>query len=174
MIVRMNAKIWLGCLAIATLHAQNNLTNAAVQRYFNQVRRNLEASADVMPAEKYSYRLTPGQMTFAEWLNHSSERNYRDCSALRSEPEPDVVKGLPSMKEKGEVAKTLKDSFAYCAAALDAMDDQKAGSSPQVSIAFLHVIVHNNEIYGNIVGYMRSNGIVPPSTAAIRPPTKSK
>jgi hypothetical protein len=41
-----------------TLQAQNPLTTAATQRYFNVVRRNLEASADVMPAEKYSFRLT--------------------------------------------------------------------------------------------------------------------
>src|SRR5260370_34697030 len=78
MIVRMRTTILLACIAMGTLHAQNNLTTAAVQRYFNPVRRNLEASAEVMPAEKYGFRLTPGQMTFAEWINHSSERNYPD------------------------------------------------------------------------------------------------
>jgi hypothetical protein len=46
------------------------------------------------------------------------------------------------------------------------MDDQKAISSAQVSNAFLHLVVHNNEIYGNVVGYLRVSGIVPPSTAA--------
>jgi len=39
-------------------------------------------------------------------------------------------------------------------------------ASPQTANAFLHVLIHNNEIYGNIVGYLRSVGIVPPSTAA--------
>jgi len=159
---------------LATLHAQNNLTNAAVQRYFNPVRRNIETSAEVMPAEKYGYRLTPGQRTFAEWINHSSERNYRDCSTLRSEPAPEALKRVPNLKEKAEVMQALKDSFAYCAAALDKMDDQKVGSSPEVSAAFLHVIVHNNEIYGNVVGYLRSSGIVPPSTAAMGSQSKTK
>ena len=60
----------------------------------------------------------------------------------------------------------MKESFSYCADALKTMDDQKAISSPEISNAFLHIVVHNNEIYGNIVGYMRSSGIVPPSTAA--------
>jgi len=174
MIVRMRTTLLLGCLACAALQAQNNLTNAAIQRYFNPVRRNLEASAEVMPAEKYGYRLTSGQMSFAEWINHSSERNYRDCATLRSEPQPDVAKRLPSLKEKGEVSQALKESFAYCAAALEKMDDQKIASSPEMSAAFLHIIVHNNEIYGNIVGYLRSNGIVPPSTAAIRSQSKTK
>jgi hypothetical protein len=166
--------ILLGFLACATLYAQNNLTNAAVQRYFNPVRRNLEASAQLMPAERYGFRLTPGQNTFAEWMNHSSERNYRDCSALRSEPAPEVSKKLPNLKEKAEVAQALKDSFTYCAAALEKMDDQKVSSSPEMSVAFLHIIVHNNEIYGNVVGYLRSNGIVPPSTAAVRSQSKTK
>ena len=174
MIERMRTTILMGCMACATLCAQNNLTNAAVQRYFNPIRRNLEASAEVMPAEKYGFRLTPGQMSFAEWINHSSERNYRDCSTLRSEPQPEALKRLPSLKEKAEVTKELKDSFAYCAAALEKMDDQKVMSSPEMSAAFLHVIVHNNEIYGNVVGYLRVNGIVPPSTAAMRSQSKGK
>ena len=161
-------------MAAATLCAQNNLTNAAVQRYFNPVRRNLEASAEVMPAEKYGFRLTAGQRTFAEWINHSSERNYRDCATLRSEPEPEASKKVPNLKEKAEVMQTLKDSFAYCAAALEKMDDQKAGSSPEMSAAFLHVIVHSNEIYGNVVGYLRASGIVPPSTAAMGRQGKGK
>jgi hypothetical protein len=153
------------CLGVATLCAQNPLTTTAVQRYFNPVRRSLEASADVMPAEKYGFRLTDAQMTFAEWLLHSAQRNYADCAVLKGESAPAAEKQLEGLKSKAEVAKALKDSFAYCASALDGMNDQKATSSPQMSMAFLHVIVHNNEIYGNVVGYLRANGIVPPSTA---------
>jgi hypothetical protein len=174
MIGEMRTTILMGCMACRTLCGQTNLTNAAVQRYFNPIRRNLEASAEVMPAEKYGFRLTPGQMTFAEWINHSSERNYRDCSTLTSQPQPEALKRLPSLKEKAEVTQALKDSFAYCAAALEKMDDQKAGASPEMSAAFLHVIVHNNEIYGNVVGYLRVSGIVPPSTAAMRSQSKTK
>jgi hypothetical protein len=150
-----------------TLHAQNTLT-AAQQRYFSSVRRNLEAAADVMPAEKYSYRLTDGQMTFGEWLIHSMQRNYSDCATLQSETAPAVG----ALKTKDDVAKALKDSFAYCAAALEKMDDQKVLATPQMSTAFLHIVVHNNEIYGNIVGYLRLNGVVPPSTAGRGAPAK--
>jgi hypothetical protein len=129
------------------------------------VRRNIEASADAMPAEKYSYRLTQGQMTFAEWLIHSAQRNYADCATILGETAPDAAKQLAALNSKDEVSKALKDSFSYCAAALEKMDDAKAIASPQVSYAYLHIVVHNNEIYGNIVGYLRSSGIVPPSTA---------
>jgi hypothetical protein len=154
-------------LALGTLHAQNNLT-AANQRYFSSVRRNLEVAADVMPAEKYDYRITPAQMTFAEWLMHSAERNYADCATLKGEKPP----AAGNLKTKEDVSKALKDSFSYCAAALETIDDQKVLSTPQMSTAFLHIAVHNNEIYGNIVGYLRSSGIVPPSTAGRAQPKK--
>ena len=72
-----------------------------------------------------------------------------------------------SLKEKVEALQALKDSFAYCADALKTMDDAKAVASPEISNAFLHIVVHNNEIYGNVVGYLRSSGVVPPSTAAL-------
>jgi hypothetical protein len=163
----MTAK-FLPCvpLLFGMLHAQNNLTTTSTQRYFNTVRRSLEASADVMPAEKYSFRLTDGQMTFAEWLIHSAQRNYADCATLKGEPVPDAAKQLDTLKDKAAVSKALKDSFAYCAAVLETVDDQKVLSSAPMSNAFLHIVVHNNEIYGNVVGYLRASGIVPPSTAA--------
>jgi hypothetical protein len=153
-------------LAMGATHAQNLTT--ATQRYFSSVRRNLESSADAMPADKYNYRLTDGQMTFGEWLVHSAQRNYADCAVLKSETAPTV----PNLKTKEEVAKALKDSFTYCASAVENADEPKILASPQMTNAFLHIVIHNNEIYGNIVGYMRSSGIVPPSTAGRGAQTK--
>ena|ERR1700733_5307996 len=153
-------------LLLGTLHAQN--LTAATQRYFSSVRRNLEASADAMPADKFNYHLTDGQMTFGEWLIHSAQRNYADCAVLKSETAPTVA----SLTTKEEIAKALKDSFAYCAAAVEHADEAKILASPQMTNAFLHIVVHNNEIYGNIVGYLRSSGIVPPSTAGRGAQTK--
>ena len=150
----------------ALLSGQNNLKTTVTQRYFNGVRRNLEAAADVMPAEKYGYKLTDGQMSFGEWINHSTERNYADCATLKGEPAPEAAKKVAGLKDKAQIAQALKDSLAYCAAAIDGIDDQKVLASPQMTYSLLHVVVHNNEIYGNIAGYLRSSGIVPPSTAA--------
>lgn len=159
------------CLALVTLRAQDNLTSTTV-RYFNAVRRNLESSADVMPADKFGYRLTPGQMTFGEWLIHSAQRNYGDCAVLKGEATPDVAKHLADLKSKDDITKALKDSFGYCSSALEKADQQKILASPQMTNALLHIAIHNNEIYGNIVGYLRSSGIVPPSTAGRGAQTK--
>jgi len=152
-------------LLVGTLCAQNTLTSTSIQRYFNPVRRNIEAASDVMPAEKYDFRLTSGQMTFAEWLLHSAQRNYADCGTLKSENTSDAQKRLETLKDKAEISKAVKDSFAYCAAVFESIDDQKVLVSPQMTYAFLHTVVHNNEVYGNLVGYLRASGIVPPSTA---------
>lgn len=154
----------LTCLLAGCLPAQN-LTGSAMQRYFNPIRRNIEASADVMPAGKYDFRLTPPQMTFGQWILHSAERNYLDCAALKGEKPVETAESLTRFHTKDEIAKVVKESFAYCAAVMEKMDDQAVISSPQIAASYIHVLVHNNEIYGNIVGYMRASGIVPPSSA---------
>jgi hypothetical protein len=104
-------------------------------------------------------------MTFGEWLIHSAQRNYADCAILKGESVPDAAKQLASLKTKDEIGKALKDSFSYCAPAVEHADEQKILASPQTANALLHIVIHNNEIYGNIAGYLRSSGIVPPSTA---------
>jgi hypothetical protein len=118
-----------------------------------------------MPDAKYSFKLTDGQMSYGEWVGHAANSNYGACATLRGEERPAAAQKVGSMKEKAELSQALKDSFAYCADALKGMDDAKALASPQVANAMLQTIVHTNEIYGNMVGYMRVSGIVPPSTA---------
>ena len=160
-------------LAIASLDAQNALKTTTIDRYFNYVRQFLESAAETMPAEKYNFRLTPAQMTFGEWINHSTERNYLDCSTLRGEPNPMPKSKTDLLKGKDEIVKNLKDSFAYCVATFDKLDDQKILSTTQMTASFLHTVVHNNEIYGNVVGYLRVSGIVPPSTELMNKMMKS-
>src|SRR5258706_8289916 len=123
----MKIPVVLCCMmASAALHAQNNITTAGRERYFDVVRASIEGSAEVMPAEKYSFRLTPAQRTFAEWLVHSIAGNYRDCAGVRGETTQPGEKQAASLKEKADVIKALKDSFNYCAAMLQTMDDKKA------------------------------------------------
>lgn len=161
----MSTRLLLGlCFAAALVNAQNNLTTAMTQRYFASIRKNLEASADAMPAEKYSFKLTPGQMSFAEWLDHSIHRNYADCDVLKGEDAK--LRQLVIHTEKTDIVKALHDSFSYCETVLGTLDDAKVTSTPQMAYSFMHIAVHNNEIYGNLVGYLRASGIVPPSTAA--------
>jgi len=172
MTIRTGLLVCFCCVPL--ISSAQNLKSTVTQRYFNGVRRNLEAAADAMPAAKYGFKLTDGQMSFAEWLNHSSERNYADCATLKGEPAPEAAKKVAGLKEKAEVSQALKDSFAYCAAALEAVDEQKVLASAPMTYSLLHTVVHNNEIYGNLAGYLRASGIVPPSTASRMNPAGKK
>lgn len=161
-------------LAVAPLHAQGPLTTTNIQRYYMPVRIFLQGAAEAMPADKYTFKLAPEQMTFGQWINHSTERNYVDCATLKGEPNPMPKAKTDVLTGKAEIVKALSDSFAYCDAAFEGIDDQKILASPQMVSAFLHTTVHNNEIYGNIVGYLRANGITPPSTEMIQEMIKAK
>lgn len=171
----MQIRLLLGLgLAMVSLQAQDTLKTATINRYYNPVRQFLESAAEAMPADKYDFRLTPGQMTFGEWINHSTERNYLDCSSLRGEPNPMPKSQTDQIKGKADIAKNLKESFAYCDATFGKLDDARILSSQQMVISFLHTVVHNNEIYGNVVGYLRVSGITPPSTEFMRKMMQSK
>jgi hypothetical protein len=156
------------CLAISSLSAQDVLKETTIDRYYKNVRRFLESSAQAMPADKYDFKLTPEQMSFGEWINHSTERNYLDCSTLRGEPNPMPKAKTDLLRGKEVIIKNLKESFDYCDATFTGLTDQKILSSSQMVASFLHTVVHNNEIYGNIVGYLRVSGITPPSTELMK------
>ena len=164
----------LASLAVVPLRAEDNLKTTNLQRYYMPVRLFLQGAADVMPAEKYSFKLAPEQMDFGQWINHSTERNYLDCSTLRGEPNPMPKAKTDAINGKADIVKNLKESFNYCDATFAMLDDQKILSSPQMVFSFLHTSVHNNEIYGNIVGYLRANHITPPSTEMVQEMIKSK
>ena len=133
---------------------------------------NLIETAAVMPEADYGFKLTPAQRSFAEWMEHTAEMNYGLCSTILAEaaPKDKVHKGVTA---KAEVERTLKESFDYCDRAFHSMDDAKAlteidaggGRKVVPASAMIGLLINWNEHYGNLVGYMRSKGLTPPTTA---------
>jgi len=72
------------------------------------------------------------------------------------------------LKGKSEIVKNLNDSFVYCVATVDQLDDPKILSSPQMTASCLQTVLHNNEVY------QRVSGIVPPSTELMNKMMRSK
>jgi hypothetical protein len=152
--------------------AQSNPLTDAFQARYRSVRSDLIETAEVFPADAYDYRLTPQQRTVAEWLGHTAMATFSACAAIKGEAMPEAGKKAAKVAAKPEASQAIRDAFAYCDAAIEGMNDQKAlkavdiGGKPTAPAqGMINLIATTNEHYGNLVGYMRSKGIVPPSTA---------
>jgi hypothetical protein len=162
--------VLLMCGAAALAQAPNPLTDAVMNRY-KGIRQNLIESAEAMPEEGYGFRLTPPQRPFGEWIGHVAMGNYNFCGVIKGEKPPDTHH-LHALTGKAELSKALVESFEYCDAALKGMDDRKAMAEATVGDkkvypvqGMVNLVSSGNEHYGNIVGYLRSKGITPPSSA---------
>ena len=163
----------LACGALAFTSAalaENPLTDSVMTRY-KRLRLDVSESAEVMPEPAYSFRLTPAQRTFAEWVGHTTMGNFSFCAAIKGEKAPDT-ESIHHMTAKSELSKALLDSFNYCDEALRGMTDQKAltaytlnGKAGYPVQGMVNLVSSTNEHYGNMVGYMRAKGVTPPSTA---------
>lgn len=162
--------ILLACCTAALAQPANPLTNAVMNRY-KGIRQNVIESAEAMPEDGYSFRLTPAQRTFGEWIGHVAMGNYSFCGVIKGEKPPDTHH-LHALTGKAELSKALAESFEYCDSALKGMDDRKAlaevtlGDKKVYPVqGMVNLVSSGNEHYGNIVGYLRGKGITPPSSA---------
>jgi uncharacterized damage-inducible protein DinB len=163
-------KAALASLALATaLQAQNPLS-ADVKQAYADVKNNLLRSAEKMPEENYDFRPAPRVRTFGQIVGHVAQEQYLFfCGPVKGEQKfADVERTKTS---KADLVAALKESFAYCDSAYDAMTDVKAtdmidiGGNKSTKLRLLWMnVVHDQSHYGNIVTYLRIKGIVPPST----------
>jgi hypothetical protein len=158
-----------GSLAIAQ---SGNPVTQAVSGAYNRVKQNLIEAAEAMPADQYGYKLTPPQRAFGDWIVHTAMANEGACSAVKGMAKPPVDHSKHTDAAKADAQRMLKASFDLCDEVLTGMNDQKmvtevtAGPRKVVPVTqFVNLIATLNSHYGNLVGYMRSKAIVPPSTA---------
>lgn len=144
---------------------------SAVRLQYESVKRNFVEAAKVMPEENYGYKLTPEQRPYGGWVEHTAGMVARMCATAKGEPAP---ASHGQMKSKDEMVKAVETSFAYCDSVIGSMNDAAAlrvvSESPKrIALdSLLGLIAQVNSHYGNMVGYMRTKGIVPPSTARMQ------
>src|SRR3989442_1348636 len=135
-----------------------------------QVRTWIEGAAEKMPEEQYAFKPDPAVRSFGQILGHIADANYLFCSTVLGEnnPSPGIEK---TKTTKAELKAALRDSFAYCNRAYDALTDASAnetvkafGQERNKLGALWFNTSHNLEHYGNLVVYMRLKGYVPPSS----------
>jgi uncharacterized damage-inducible protein DinB len=141
-------------------------------------RNNITRSAEKMPEENYGMRPGPQEevRTFGQQVGHVARYNYLWCSQAKGEKNPIAGTDPEKMATKAEYLKVLKEAFAYCdgvyasltdASGVEMVDITQESGKQTRNLRMALLILnygHNNEIYGNLVTYLRMKSIVPPSS----------
>jgi uncharacterized damage-inducible protein DinB len=146
----------------------------SLQRGYAGIKANFTAAAEKMPEAEYTFKVgsMPEARTYGQLIAHIAQAQFGQCSGLTGAANPMAGKNLEQdLKTKAELTKALADSFALCDKAFadttdaNATELVKAGANEQTRAASLYgIIVHGNEIAGTAYAYLRTKGLVPPST----------
>ncbi|MCG6954478.1 MAG: DinB family protein [Gemmatimonadetes bacterium] len=168
-------KAWIPMVALlaatpaSAQTGQDAASLAGVRSLYESVRGYITASAEQMPEDKYSFRPTPEVRTFGEIIGHVADSQYGFCAPVRGEKAP-TMPSAEKLTSKAELVKAVKDAFAYCDAAYGIPasklnDALTFFGQPHTKLSVLAFnMAHDFEHYGNLVTYMRINGMVPPSS----------
>lgn len=128
------------------------------------------AAAEEMPEAKYGYRPVASVRTFGELVGHVAGAQHLICAAALGEPQPAEDAVEKSATTKAALIAALKASNTHCEHAYAQRDAALAGGTTlfgqkQTKMWALALnAAHTGEHYGNIVTYLRMNGMVPPSS----------
>src|SRR6188472_3170594 len=155
--------------------ATPNPITQALRTAWTEAKANFRRSADVMPEAKYGFTPVAGVRSFGAILAHVAGASYEFCAAAKGEKTPHAEDEFEkSAKTKAEIVKALDGAIAYCDEIYKTLDDAKAAQlvagafgGPQGARAanLIGNTNHFQEHYGNLVTYLRINGLVPPSSA---------
>jgi DinB superfamily len=168
---------------------------SALLRNFQYEEYEFRSAAEDMPAAKYSFRPKPGDFrgvypgygpkelrTFAEQVKHVACANFGFSAELDGKKPPDACDtgGPSSAKSRDELVAYLRDSFNALKKSLGAITRENmfepiegpyAGPNTRLGLAGV-AIWHVADHYGQVVLYMRLNGIVPPASRPNPPQLK--
>jgi uncharacterized damage-inducible protein DinB len=175
----------LGMTAASGLSAQPAQTaptiGSAVDREVGNIEKQMVDAAEAMPEEKFNF--TPeslnipgaeykGVRTFALQVRHVAASNYILWAQVTGDKIPEDYKGgngPANLKTKAEIVRFLKDSYALGHRAAAALTSQNMLQAPEGSKSTrlrlaTFAVAHAFDHYGQMVEYLRMNGIVPPAS----------
>jgi uncharacterized damage-inducible protein DinB len=150
-----------------------------VAQWFSMIERQFVSLADAMPAHKYGFAPKDGEFkgvrTFGDQVKHVACANFAFFNEVEhKEPPAGCETGGPSpATTKAELMQYLRASFAYAgdvmrrltpANAMDPVEGPYGGKTTRLGISTL-AVWHATDHYGQLVVYLRMNGIVPPASA---------
>jgi len=137
-------------------------------------------AVEAMPEDKFGFAPTAGEFkgvrTFGQQAKHVAAVNYMVGAAILGEKPPVELggeNGPDSIKSKAEIVKFVKDSFAYAHKATASVTAENAtgeinspfGKDKVTRMGMATVFAwHGFDHYGQMVEYLRMNGIIPPAS----------
>jgi hypothetical protein len=168
--------------AASAPQAQPSPTIASnVDREISTIEKEIVEAAEAMPEDKFNFSpeslnipgsAYKGVRTFALEVKHVAASNYFLWSPLTGDKLPEGLKdgnGPEDLKTKGDILRFLRDSFALghkAAATLtteNMLQTAEHSKSPRLHLATF-AVAHAFDHYGQMVEYLRMNGIVPPAS----------
>ena len=165
---------------IASLDAERE--KHALQVLTKLTEKVIVSAADAMPADKYGFAPTDGEFkgvrTFGQMVKHLSATNYiLAAAALGEEPPADAGDelGPEAVRTKDEIIRYLKGSFVHLDQAIEAIGQKtvpvksspisplKSAEATRLALV-VESLVHAFDHYGQMVEYLRTNGVVPPAS----------
>jgi DinB family protein len=143
----------------------------ALRQMEQRFSRILIAAAEAMPADKYTYRPTPAQMSFAQIQAHlANEGNDLLCSKVAGVAAPQHAAADSTLGKEALVAR-LKETFTFCETAFAHLDDSKLNEPIQLfgpnpfsrASAILITVGDWADHYSQEANYLRLNGVLPPT-----------
>jgi len=132
--------------------------------------KNILAAIAAMPADKFGYKPTPDQISFAHLVVHITESNNGMCAKVADVAAPKVEE-LKETDSKDKLLAAARASFDFCSDTLAKLDDSKLGDTvdffgrlqaPRAMAAFF-LAGGWSDHYGAAAMYLRLNGILPPT-----------
>jgi hypothetical protein len=167
-------RILFGCIVLLStvaLAQQSKSPASDVLRAMLAGREKATVGAfETMPADKYSFKPTPDQMTFGHLAAHIVGSNYLFCSQVGDVPKPKVDEAKDT-DGKDKLVAAMKASFEFCSTALAKADDSKMGDDitwfdgkPRARAwAFMALSGSWADHYAEAAMYLRSAGLLPPT-----------
>jgi len=154
----------------------------ALQVFLKLGQTLIASAADAMPADKYGFAPTDGDFkgvrTFGQQVKHLAAANHILAAAALGEEPPTGAgdeMGPETVRTKAEILDYLSGSFAHLGKAIDAIGDKSAtvksspisplkGTETTRLALTVEAMIHAFDHYGQMVEYLRMNGVVPPAS----------
>jgi hypothetical protein len=167
-------------LGLAQAKDEKKTITSVLDGTVKTIESELVPAVEAMPEDKFAFAPTVGEFkgvrTFAMQAKHVAAVNYLVGSAILEEKPPVELggeNGPDSVKSKADIVKFLKDSFAYAHKAVATINEANAvgaiknpfgeGTATRLGMGTVFAW-HGFDHYGQMVEYLRMNGIVPPAS----------